>query len=141
MISNSKTSKALLDKAQAFADLKGYRLAKQGAVFDPLPTEIYLKEAFLANKNEMIGNGFDACIEQKPIYQIDVYTPNGQGGKFPSQDIGDLLMVEFKRAPIMFDDGEQTVQISNVSSNVMPANKTHNWTMVSVDLIVIATND
>ena len=141
MISNFKTSKFLLDKAQAFADAQGYRLSIQGAPFEPITTEIYLQESFLANDNDQLGIGFDTCIEQSPIYQIDVLTPKGQGGKFVGQSIADLLLIEFKRGPIIFDDGSQTVQITSSSHRIMPANKTHNWTMVQVDLTVLATSD
>jgi len=150
-MNNFKTSKFLLDKCQAFADalvvpdpsdslltVVGARLDIQSAPFKPLPTETYLKETHLINKNEYLAMGFDSCVEQKPIYQIDVFTPKDQGGKFPSENIATLLEVEFKRGPIIFNDGTQTIQISGVSSEIMGANNTHNWTMISVDLIVLA---
>ena len=140
MISNFKTSKFLLDKAQSFADFHSYRLAIQDDGSEPIATETYLKETFLPNDNDFLGIGFDACIEQLSIYQIDVYTPKGQGGKFPSTNIGDLLMVEFNRGPIIFNDTEQTIQIESSSSKIMNSNQTHNWTMVQVNVKIIADN-
>ncbi len=139
MISEFKTAQFLTAKLQAFAALHSYRLAVQGAKFEPAVDEIYLKETLLANRNEQLGVGFDSCGKQLPIYQIDVYTPKDKGGKYPALSIGDLLTAEFKRGPIIFDDGSQTIQITNSSAEIMPANTTHNWCMVTVELTIHAT--
>jgi hypothetical protein len=140
MIDDFKTSKALLDKLQIFADAQSYRIAIQGASFTPVTTETYLKETFLANETDPLNLAFDSTDRQDPIYQIDVYTPKGQGGKWPSQQIGNLLKEEFKRAPIFFNDGAQTIQITNVSGRLMTSSDTHNWYMINVDLVVLAAN-
>ena len=140
MIDDFKTSKALLDKAQALADLHGYRLDIQGAKFEPVPTETYLKESYLANDTEQQGISYNANTKSLPIYQIDIYTPKGQGGKFSGMAIANLVKEEFKRAPMFFNDSTQTAQITNVSSLSVNSNDTHNLTVVSVDVLVLATS-
>jgi len=140
MIDDFKTSKALLDKTQAFADLNNYRLAVQSVPFTPSPTETYLKETFLGNETDPPGLSAESSDRQDSIYQIDIFTPKGQGGKFAGQAIANLLKIEFPRVSFVLNDGVQKVQISNVSSTIINANKTHNLTVISIDLIVIAVN-
>ena len=140
MVDDFATSKALLDKTQAFADLHGYRLAIQSVYFKPLPSETYLKESFLANDTDPLGLAAESSDRQDPIYQIDILTPKGQGGKFAGMEVANLLKREFQRTCFIPNSVGQKVQISNVSSRIMPADKTHNWTMVNIELIVMASN-
>ena len=140
MISNEKTALALIDKLKAWNSLNGdYDIAYQSdKKYEPTPSVAYIKESFLANDNEYLGLGYNSCVKQLPIYQLDVMTPKGQGGKWDGLSIVDKLVVEFKRAPIFFNDGEQSVQIESVSGSNRQANDTHNWTMISINLIVLA---
>lgn len=140
MINDFKTAKSLLDKLQIFADAQGYRLAIQSAPFEPVTSETYLQESFLSNKTDPLGLGASSSDRQDSIYQIDIFTPKGQGGKFAGQGVANLLKEEFPRTEFAINDSEQKVLISNVSAKIMPANDTHNWTMVEVDLVVLATN-
>lgn len=140
MINDFTTAKALLDKTQAFANLNSYRLSIQSSGFTPIPTEVYLKESFLGNDTDPLGLAAASSDRQDPIYQIDIFTPKGQGGKFSGMSIANLLKEEFPRVSFIVNDADQKVQISNVNSRAMPANETHNWTMIEVDLVVIASN-
>ena len=140
MIDDFKTAKALLDKLQAFADTQGHRLAIQGAPFEPITTEIYIKESFLANDIDPLGLSAGSSDRQDPIYQIDVFTPKGQGGKFSGLGIVNLLKTEFPRASYVVDDSEQRAQVESVTSAIMPANDTHNRSIVEVNLTVLATS-
>ena len=137
MIDDFVTAKALLDKAQAFADLHSFRLCIQGAPFKSLPTETYLKETFLSNDTDPLGLAADSSDRQDSIYQLDIYTPK-DNGKFQSLLISNDIKAEFPRGSFVFHTPTQTVQISNISSVILPANNTHNMTSVSVDLIVLA---
>ena len=139
MIDDFITAKALLDKAQLFADAQGFRLCIQGAQFKPLPTETYLKETFLSNDTDPLGMAIGASERQESIYQLDIYTPK-DNGKFQSLLISNDIKAEFPRGSFVTHTPTQTVQISNVSSVILPANNTHNMTSVSVDLIVLACN-
>lgn len=140
MISNEKTALALIDKLKDWNAPNGnYDIAYQSdKKYEPTPSVAYISEAFLAGDNEYIGLGYNAFIKQLPIYQLDVMTPKEQGAKWDGLSVADKLMIEFKRAPIFFNDGEQRIQIENVSSVIKNANDTHNWTMISVNLIVLA---
>jgi len=140
MINDFVTAKALLDKTQLFANAQGYRLAIQDASFEPVPTEIYLKETYMGNDTDPLGLSGSSSDRQDPIYQIDVLTPKGQGGKFSGMAIANLLKAEFPRASFIVNNVDQKVKISNVNSRPMPSNKTHNWTMIEVDLVVMASN-
>jgi len=139
MIDDFVTAKALLDKAQAFADLKGLRLCIQGAAFTPVTTETYLKETFLSNDTDPLGLAADSSDRQDSIYQLDIYTPKDDG-KFAGLAVGNEIKAEFPRVSFVLNNASQKVQISNVSSRIMPANKTHNLTMINIELIVIASS-
>jgi len=140
MIDDFVTAKALVDKIEAFAILHNYRLSKQDAAFTPDPEEVYLKETFLPNDTNPLGLAANSSDEQKPIYQVDIFTPKTFDSKFPAQAIANLIKAEFPRADFIVNTSEQTVKISNVSARPMPNNKTHLWTMVNIDLVVLACN-
>jgi len=140
MIDDFMTTEALLDKTKAFALANGYRLDKQGVKFEPQTNETYLKETFLGNDTDPLGLAAESSDRQDPIYQIDVFTPKDQGGPWEARVVVNLLKLEFQRASFILDNAAQKVQISNVSAREMPANDTHNWSSVSIDLVVIASN-
>jgi hypothetical protein len=140
MIDDFITAKALLDKAQAFADSKGIRLCIQGAAFTPVTTETYLKETFLSNDTDPLGLAADSSDRQDSIYQLDIYTPK-DNGKFSGLAISNEIKTEFPRASFIYESAEQKVQVSNVSAAMLPANKTHNMVSLSIDLVVLACND
>jgi len=139
MIDDFITAKALLDKAQAFADLKGFRLCIQGAAFTPVTTETYLKETFLSNDTDPLGLAADSSDRQDSIYQLDIYTPK-DNGKFSGLAISNEIKAEFPRASFIYESAEQKVQVSNVSAAMLQANKTHNMVSLSIDLVVLACN-
>jgi len=139
MINDFTTSKALLDKLKAFADIKGFRLAVQSFKFDPIATETYIQETFLANDTDPLGINERSTDEQRPIYQIDIYTPK-YTGKFQGLILANDLKSEFPRAQFITNTASQKVKISNVSSSIGPSNDTHDRTIVSVDLVVLASN-
>ena len=139
MIDDFITAKALLDKAQAFAGSKGFRLCIQGAAFTPTPTEAYLKETFLSNDTDPLGLAADSSDRQDSIYQLDIYTPK-DNGKFAGLAISNEIKAEFPRASFIYESAEQKVQVSNVSAAMLPANKTHNMVSLSIDLVVLACN-
>jgi hypothetical protein len=152
MIDDFVTAKALLDKAQAFADalivpdpfdssatVVGARLCIQGAAFTPVTTETYLKETFLSNDTDPLGLAADSSDRQDSIYQLDIYTPK-DNGKFSGLAISNDIKAEFKRAGFIPNGARQTIQVSNVSAAMLPANKTHNMVSLSIDLVVLACN-
>ena len=140
MIDDFITTEALLDKLKAFCTLHSYPLAKQGMLFTPNPDELYLKETFLGDEAVVLGTSYEPCERQEPIYQIDIHTPKGQGGPWPGRDIVNKLKAEFPRSPFILNTTGQTVQVSRVNSRGLDPDKTHNRTVVTVDLIVIASN-
>ena len=139
MINDFTTSKALLDKLKIFADAKALRLAVQSFKFEPIATETYLQESFLANDTDPLGINERSTDEQRPIYQIDIYTPK-YSGKFQGLILANELKAEFQRASFIVNTAAQKVNVSNVNSSIGPSNDTHYRTIVSVDLVVLASN-
>ena len=140
MIDDFVTTKALLDKIVAFATLHNWDLSKQDVPFTPNPSKNYLKETFLANKTDPLGLAGNSSDEQLPIYQVDIFTQKDKGGRAPGLVMANLLKAEFPRALYLVDTAEQKVVIKSVSSRIMPANSTHNWNMIEIDLTVLACN-
>ena len=140
MINDIVTTKALLDKIEAFATLNNYGLSKQGFKFTPEPTETYLRETFLPNVIDPLGLSATSSDRQDPIYQIDIYTAKGQGGPWPAREIVNLIKAEFPKYSFVVNTAEQKVQVYTISGREMTANDTHNWTMVNIELIVMASN-
>jgi len=139
MINDFTTSKALLDKLKAFTDIKGLRLAVQSFKFEPIATETYLQETFLANDTDPLGINERSTDEQRPIYQIDIYTPK-YTGKFQGLTLANELKAQFIRASFIVNTAAQKVMVSNVNSSIGPSNNTHDRTIISVDLVVLASN-
>jgi hypothetical protein len=139
MIDDFKTAKELLDKTQAFADSEGINLAIHGAQFKPDPGVEYLKESLLQNNTDTVGLDSSSIDMQLPIYQVEVYTPKGFG-KFQNYDICNSIKSEFPRNSFIVNDSEQSVMINNVSASPLIANETHNITVISIELTVIANN-
>ncbi len=137
MINDFTTAKDLLDKTQAFADLAGYRLAIQGAPFDPLPDEIYLKEYFLSNTTEPLGIAADVAERQDSIYQINILTPKSSG-KFAGLAISNDIKTEFQRGSYISYGGQSAI-VYNITAQMLPATDTHNVTSVQIDLTVMAS--
>jgi hypothetical protein len=139
MINDFTTSKALLDKLKAFTDIKGLRLAVQSFKFEPIATETYLQETFLANDTDPLGINQRSTDEQRPIYQIDIYTQK-YNGKFQGLTLANELKAQFIRASFIVNTAAQKVMVSNVNSSIGPSNNTHDRTIVSVNLVVLAAN-
>ena len=139
MINDFTTSKALLDKLKIFTDAKALRLAVQSFKFEPIATETYLQESFLANDTDPLGVNERSTDEQRPIYQIDIYTPK-YTGKFQGLTLANELKAQFIRASFIVNTAAQKVMVSNVNSSIGPSNNTHDRTIISVDLVVLASN-
>lgn len=138
MIDDFKTAKALLDKAQTFADYNSIRLCIDGLAFTPETDETYLKEALLQNETEIIALDAYSCDRQQSIYQLSVYTPKANG-KFANLELVNEIKKEFRTAAFVVYDN-QTVQIMNVSASPLLTTNSHNITAVSINIVVLTTS-
>ena len=139
MIDSFKTDQACTAKLKAFCDTHGFTLIPfgSGQVLDT--DKSYVKERLLDNNETTIGLSGGSSDIERPIYQISVLTPKAQS-QFINKQMTHTVKGCFRKAEIILQDSEQTVQVQDTDKSGVMFTETHAESVLSVNLTVIASN-